>query len=72
MMERKPRAPVSALDGPAGDRVQRLFVEAKLHAFHLEHALILLGQRVFRPRQDFDQGALVEIVQASRESADGR
>ena len=72
MIERRPRAPVLRRDRLARDGVQRLFLEAQLDAFHLEHALILLGQRVLRPRQNFDQRRFRQIAQRreDRQTAD--
>ena len=72
MIERRPRAPVRRAIALLGDRMQRLFLEAQLDAFHLEHALILLGQRVLRTGEDFDQRGFRQIAQAWRGSADGR
>ncbi len=55
MMERRPRAPVRRRIAFLAIECMRLFLEAQLDAFHLEHALILLGQRVLGAREDFDQ-----------------
>jgi len=70
-IERSPRAPVfraSALR----DITQGLIAHLELHAFHREHALELLDERILRLREDLDQGALVELLQRCdhREPAD--
>ena len=52
--------------------MQRLFLEAQLDAFHLEHAHILLGQRIFGAGQDFDQRHFRQVAQGGedRQTAD--
>ena len=69
-IERKPRAPVLrriALRAIA----LCVLVEAQFDAY-LEHALILLRQRVLRPRQDFDKRTLIQILERcqDRQAAD--
>ena len=50
-----------AQDGALGDGMQRLFLEAQLDAFHLEHPLILLGQGILGPGENFDQGSFLQV-----------
>ena len=72
MIERKAARAGLAGDRLARDGVQRLFLEAQLDAFHLEHALILLGQRVLRLGQDLRSAPVRQIAQRrqDRQTAD--
>ena len=61
-----------ALDGLAGDHRQSLVLEGEVHVLHLEEALILLYQRVFRLLQNLLQRVLIEILKGgeNRQAAD--
>ncbi len=72
MIERRPRAPVRRRIAFLEIAEQRLFLKAQLDALHLEHALILLGERVLRAREDFDEGGFGEIGQRGQNRQSGR
>ena len=61
-----------ALHGLAGDRTQALFAILEVDAFHVEQALVLLGERVFRVLEDRHQGLFVELFEGRdhRQAAD--
>ena len=51
----------------AGDRAQRGLADLELDAFHAEHLLVLLDERVLGLDQDLDQRRLVELVERRRD-----
>src|SRR5580692_11708399 len=53
----------AARAGLAVDRRQRLVGEGQIHRLHLEHALVLLDQRVLRLGEDALERRLVEVLQ---------
>ena len=55
-----------------GDRLERLVVEVELDAVELEHALVLLDERVLRLGQDLHERVLVERRDRTRRRAGGR
>src|SRR5580704_49360 len=52
-----------AVDRLAGNRGQRLVGQGQIHRLHLEHALVLLDQRVLRLGEDALERRLVEVLQ---------
>ena len=61
-----------ALHGLAGDGAQGVLAELEFGAFHVEQALVLLGQRVLRVLQDGHQRFFVEFLERRdhRQAAD--
>ncbi len=61
-----------ALDCLLGDRLQGGVLKLELDIFIREQLGVLLGERVLRLHQDFDQRGLVERVQYGNSTASGR
>ena len=63
MIERRPRAPVLRSIALRAIADKRLVGEREVDGLHLEHALVLLDQRVLRLGEDALERRLVEIFQ---------
>ena len=62
-IERRPRAPVLRASALRAIARSAQLADLELDAFHAEHLLVLLDQRVLRLDQDLDQRRLVELVE---------
>ncbi len=63
-MERRPRAHGLALNGAAGDRLERVLrCRGELDILHLEESLVLLDERVLRLGQDLDKRHFIEVLE---------
>ena len=65
MIERRPRAPVLAVDGLVGNRAQRLLRQREIDRLHLEQPLVLFDLRVPGLGENELKGRLVEILERS-------